>query len=573
MRYRKRISFIIFPAIAIAILISIFVLLRTKMPPIHTYRVYDLQKGWTVEFNGKRIMTTDLSDVTLENVKKGDSLKISQKFYDYDDAPGNSLVFRSVNAYVNVNIAGRSVYTSGFDRFTEGKVVPKKIHDVPFSDPSSGKVVTISFIAGSDNAFTGIEHIYMGRYINVWNYLIRKRFSPLIVGTFLYIFSMMLFILFPLIYARKKSMSLLFIAMASFCFGLYTLCFNDVPELISIWPTVFMYIEYMTLFCMPLAVMGFIVSDNEDKTGWVGRLLVAVDLIFPIVALVSDLTEIALINTFVFPMYALTAINFPYGIYLIIKNDRMRRKRDKYILSLSNENKINFVVIGIVGLLIFAGGDMLTFFMSKTGMRTGGDVSLTNFSPLGFVVYVGCLTMHYFTHSMDHVVERDEKEMLEGLAYTDALTGLSNRARAEQLMSSDYLASKNFSLVAIDLDHLKETNDTLGHAEGDSLLTTFAKALSLAFSKATLIARMGGDEFTVIVAGKENKGIESSISNLKGLCADYEKDKPYKISFSYGIATSHESESNDPHGVYAIADRRMYDMKAEHHKNGEKNGE
>ncbi len=573
MRYRKRISFIIFPAIAIAILISIFVLLRTKMPPIHTYRVYDLQKGWTVEFNGKRIMTTDLSDVTLENVKKGDSLKISQKFYDYDDAPGNSLVFRSVNAYVNVNIAGRSVYTSGFDRFTEGKVVPKKIHDVPFSDPSSGKVVTISFIAGSDNAFTGIEHIYMGRYINVWNYLIRKRFSPLIVGTFLYIFSMMLFILFPLIYARKKSMSLLFIAMASFCFGLYTLCFNDVPELISIWPTVFMYIEYMTLFCMPLAVMGFIVSDNEDKTGWMGRILVTVDLVFPVMALVSDFIGIALINTFVFPMYALTAVNFPYCIYLIIKNDRIRRKRDKYILSLSNENKINFVVIGIIGLLLFAGVDMVTFIMSKMGLKIGGDVSLTNFSPLGFVTYVSCLTMHYFTHSMDHVLERDEKEMLEGLAYTDALTGLSNRARAEQLMSSDYLASKNFSLVAIDLDHLKETNDTLGHSEGDDLLTTFSKALTDAFNKATLIARMGGDEFTVIAVGKGNKNIDGRIRDLDNLCADYEKDKPYRISFSYGIATSNESEANDPHGVYAIADRRMYDMKAEHHKNGEKNGD
>ncbi|MEO5709090.1 MAG: sensor domain-containing diguanylate cyclase [Nocardioidaceae bacterium] len=101
------------------------------------------------------------------------------------------------------------------------------------------------------------------------------------------------------------------------------------------------------------------------------------------------------------------------------------------------------------------------------------------------------------------------EESLEQLAYRDPLTGLLNRRaldeRAEQAFEVAPGARRTVTVVSMDINRLKQVNDTLGHLAGDQLIQSVSRALTTEFSglAGALVARVGGDEFTVLVSGHD----------------------------------------------------------------------
>jgi PAS domain S-box-containing protein len=104
----------------------------------------------------------------------------------------------------------------------------------------------------------------------------------------------------------------------------------------------------------------------------------------------------------------------------------------------------------------------------------------------------------------------DRKRAEERLAYQaihDALMGLPNqgqlRERVEQIIASGRVADAAFALLVVDLDGFKEINDTFGHAYGDALLQQLRPRLKDAVRESDVIARIGGDEFGIVLPGGE----------------------------------------------------------------------
>ena len=126
-------------------------------------------------------------------------------------------------------------------------------------------------------------------------------------------------------------------------------------------------------------------------------------------------------------------------------------------------------------------------------------------------------------------------------ATVDELTGLSNRRGFMMLAqhSLQLCTRQNIpaALVFIDLDHLKQVNDQLGHAEGDWVLVTFAQHLMKAFRSSDVVARLGGDEFLVLLTNHSEAAAESAMARLQqALDATNEAEaRGYDISFSYGL--------------------------------------
>lgn len=87
----------------------------------------------------------------------------------------------------------------------------------------------------------------------------------------------------------------------------------------------------------------------------------------------------------------------------------------------------------------------------------------------------------------------------EEQAFTDTLTGLKNRRALDQVLERLLVAKAAFAVMHIDLDYFKAVNDTLGHAAGDHVLQVVAKAMVEETRGTDTVARVGGDEFTVIL--------------------------------------------------------------------------
>lgn len=160
---------------------------------------------------------------------------------------------------------------------------------------------------------------------------------------------------------------------------------------------------------------------------------------------------------------------------------------------------------------------------------------------------------------------------LHRLAYYDALTGLPNRQlfadRIEQAIAHAHRDQSSFSLLFLDLDRFKETNDRLGHRAGDSLLREVARRLRLAMREADTVARLGGDEFVIIVERTEADSDAAAVATkiLQTLASpSHDFDSDTLASASIGIARyPRDGRSTDE--LMRNADQAMYRAKRDGH--------
>lgn len=164
-------------------------------------------------------------------------------------------------------------------------------------------------------------------------------------------------------------------------------------------------------------------------------------------------------------------------------------------------------------------------------------------------------------------------ETLEEQTSHDGLTGLLNRRGFDMALNNavaDYQRyGRNGALLLIDMNDFKQVNDTLGHQAGDALLMHVAQLLMAHTRSSDIVARIGGDEFCIILqessraeAHLKRKELEAVIAGT--VCAFQDQD--IATSCSIGVATF--VEADDQEALVAKADSEMYRVKAAHH--GEK---
>lgn len=169
------------------------------------------------------------------------------------------------------------------------------------------------------------------------------------------------------------------------------------------------------------------------------------------------------------------------------------------------------------------------------------------------------------------------EETIRRLAYYDMLTELPNRVYFYETFTHEMARARrngtSFGLLMVDLDRLKEVNDTMGHHIGDALLRELAKRLRGLLRESDVIARIGGDEFTVILPELH----EPSDARLVGdkLCAGVMEPlsiegKVYTPTVSIGVAIYPE-HATDGEDLLRLADAAMYTAKRRGRQNGAAN--
>ena len=154
-------------------------------------------------------------------------------------------------------------------------------------------------------------------------------------------------------------------------------------------------------------------------------------------------------------------------------------------------------------------------------------------------------------------------------ATRDGMTGLPNRHhfRDQLSRSLDYAERHGHHVVVlfVDLDRFKEINDTLGHEVGDSLLITLAERLSASLRKSDMVARIGGDEFLLMLQGTDLDYVPARMAErlLETLSVPFVVDgQEHVLSASIGIATF-PRDGRDPESLIRHADAAMYQAKSE----------
>lgn len=164
----------------------------------------------------------------------------------------------------------------------------------------------------------------------------------------------------------------------------------------------------------------------------------------------------------------------------------------------------------------------------------------------------------------DRTAELEQaNEEIQQLSITDELTGLLNRRGfyllAEPALEAARRHGHGCLLAFFDVDGLKRVNDAHGHDAGDDLIRDFAAVLRNTLRKSDIIARMGGDEFCVLVTelDGESEGLRDRVLEAMRSFATTEH-RPYRLSASVGLAQGGPGEPVTLDGLLAHADELMY---------------
>lgn len=174
---------------------------------------------------------------------------------------------------------------------------------------------------------------------------------------------------------------------------------------------------------------------------------------------------------------------------------------------------------------------------------------------------------HFIAIKRDITDKKVYERKLDHLAHHDHLTGLPNRLlfsdRLTQSIAQAHRKDKRMAVMFLDLDRFKYINDTLGHNVGDQLLKQAAHRLSLTVRKVDTIARMGGDEFTVILSDIETATDAAKVAKkvLDALAKPFQVDgEELFISASIGISV-YPTDGLDVETMVRNADAAMYRAK------------
>jgi len=175
---------------------------------------------------------------------------------------------------------------------------------------------------------------------------------------------------------------------------------------------------------------------------------------------------------------------------------------------------------------------------------------------------------------VENITERKAKEeqtkLLRLHSYVDVLTGfLNKRAFNEALVSlEEDRTDESIVFVSMDVNGLKATNDTLGHAAGDELIVGAASCIKRCFGAYGKLYRIGGDEFTAIINVNDSK-LEAIKEDFKNVVSTWKGNLVEKLSVSCGYVNQREFLNLSIYEILQIADKRMYEEKASfYRKNG-----
>jgi two-component system, cell cycle response regulator len=152
----------------------------------------------------------------------------------------------------------------------------------------------------------------------------------------------------------------------------------------------------------------------------------------------------------------------------------------------------------------------------------------------------------------------------EEAAFTDHLTGLANRRRFERQLERETARTlrynRPFCLLLLDIDHFKNVNDTYGHDAGDEAIRHLAKVLQSGTRGIDTAARLGGEEFGVILTEMDLKSGLEVAERLRSLVKSMDIPVVGRITASFGVAEFPRC-AHDSRELYTVTDAALYEAK------------
>ncbi len=212
----------------------------------------------------------------------------------------------------------------------------------------------------------------------------------------------------------------------------------------------------------------------------------------------------------------------------------------------------------------------LIIFVSVTWIQFASDASMFSIISLVNLIFSAtCITILISFSELSRAKAYDfirlKNEELLRLSHTDALTGISNRLKLDEVMLKELARIKrgtpNFSVIIGDLDLFKRFNDNFGHLAGDQILVEIASAIVPVCRLADTVGRWGGEEFLIICPETPLEGAMVLAEKIRKAVESLQLHRYGSITISLGVTTSRTQD--DINTIIHRADKALYLAKSD----------
>lgn len=170
------------------------------------------------------------------------------------------------------------------------------------------------------------------------------------------------------------------------------------------------------------------------------------------------------------------------------------------------------------------------------------------------------LKVHQSELAEDHAQLAIQNIKLEMISMMDVLTKINNRGKLDEEFQKELHKAerygKVFSLILIDIDHFKKTNDQYGHDSGDKVLVEFARILKENVRKVDILGRWGGEEFLVILPETNRDNAIKVAEKIRRMIEEYAFPVSGKLTASFGVETYQEGDTVKE--MFSRVDKKLY---------------
>lgn len=512
-----------------------------------------MDAGWDVVINDSVYENVNLSTFRMpEMLEKGDVIILKNTLPEEMDGDISSMMFLIYLTTVEARVDGQTIYSYGEELYENGGFVGSGYHFIQLPFGAEGKDVTIILKPAETSAFTNIPVPTVVPTEYAPTTFTDRNMTNIFVCIFLFMLGASITIVSVVsFFFDTGAKRLIVIGILASFLGAWALCNTKVLQMFSINLEVNTTLEYLCLYVAPIPLIGLILMVRQDKTVWKKHLLFTGMGVIGLFDIISSILHFTGVAHYPSTLSAFHILAFAVLILAAIAGRQRFKEMDRAVKLLN---------IAILVLCVFAGIDILRFNFSKY-LWPENEMFANSILPFGTLVFVILLVGSYLCYLYDMIKNKAETMALSIMAYNDPLTGLYNRAKAEQRFAKLMEEEKDYFLINMDLNGLKKMNDKFGHEKGDLLITSFSEILKECFDEIGTVVRMGGDEFLIIIDVDEEEKIKPALAKMIKLEAEKSTETGMHIEASFGISSNIEDRTRNPEQVYSVADSRMYQMK------------
>jgi diguanylate cyclase (GGDEF)-like protein len=515
--------------------------------------------GWTISIGAntyENVSNDTWNRLARQKLKKNEHVTMSVTLPDLGNIPFPVILYKSKFSTFTAYLDGKEIYSFAEDEYKEGKFIGKLNHMITLPNDYAGKVFLADIYIAENNCYLPPMAPIMGSQPDVEGDLISKNIQPFTTGLFLIAFGLS-FLCISLFFVTSdpETMTLMFSSMFCMLLGIWLLCYYNLLSLLMFLPYE-TTVEYLVSYALP--PFYFILLHRLQKikhqriffTIAGTSCFITLFLYFLHFALGIHLRDTLALHN------ANSVVALAMVLYFFIRNIRQKNISKAEMTQMAGLFTLVVTMLFHYSLYVFGGLRVPISFPLERQIMS-----------FGFILFAVFQLSNYLVNITEAYATRLENASLTHLAYADGLTNLANRARSDNVMKNLDNGDDDYCIISIDLNGLKPVNDKYGHLAGDKYIKDFAKVLTNTFGEETFTARIGGDEFLVVI--KDSSVVDvglligrmnSALNVMNALYPDYHR------SVATGYAFKHECPDQTSHEVYLLADERMYELKRKMHE-------